>query len=64
VGDNYSVQLFTCEGHFLQRIGGTWSAKSEGLFNKVRGLCVVKNRLYVSDLRNDRIQVFKRMESP
>jgi len=60
VGDDCSVQLFTCQGHFLQRIGGN---ENEGQFNDVYGLCVVKDRLYVSDCGNNRIQVFKRVGS-
>jgi len=60
VGDKYCVQLFTCDGIFLQRIGGDEVGKEEGLFNWIKGICVVEDKLYVSDCFNDRVQVFKR----
>jgi len=50
VGDSYSVQLFNCEGIFLQRILG-----------KAEHLVVVTDRLYVRDW--NQIQVYKRMTS-
>jgi len=60
VGDNLSVQLFTSEGLFIQRIGNFEEGDEEGEFNDVCGVCVVNDKLYVSDHRNTRIQVFER----
>jgi len=60
VGDNYSIQLFICDGKFVQRIGSRELGVAEGQFNLVSGLSVVKDRLYAADYNNSRIQVFKR----
>jgi len=59
IGDMYCVQLFLCDGTFLQRMGGSGEGKGEGEFNVVGGICVVGDRLYVTDFCNDRIQVFR-----
>jgi len=59
VGDDCSVQLFTFEGTFLQRIGGKKEGKDAGQFDRAWGICVVGDRLYVSDYVNERVQVFK-----
>jgi len=61
VGDYYSVQLFKCDGTFLQRIGDQKKGSEVGQFHLVRGICVVKDRLYISDYVNKRIQIFQRM---
>jgi len=58
VGDNDSLSLFLCNGTFLQRIGEDKVGNGEGQFCGVLGVCVVKNRVYVSDTGNSRIQVF------
>jgi len=60
VGDDYSVQIFTCQGTFLQRIGGNDFGTDKGQFKFAWGLCVVKDQLYVSDVKNRRIQIFKK----
>jgi len=62
VGDNKSVQLFTCEGKFLQKIGSKQS-KEMGQFKCAWGICVIEEQLYVSDYSNGRIQVFRRSKS-
>jgi len=58
IGDNICVQLFMCDGTFLQRIGGSKTGSDEGKFYLGRGICVVGDQLYVSDMWNQRIQVF------
>jgi len=63
VGDYCSVQLFKCEGIFLQRIGGKGYGREEGEFHDVLGICIVRDRMYVSDWGNKRIQVFGKMTS-
>jgi len=60
IGDDCSIQLFTCEGNFVERIGGRESGSEEGQFWGICGLIVLKDRLYASDCRNMRIQIFKR----
>jgi len=59
VGDKSSVQLFTEEGKFLQRLGDKKTGNSEGQFYYAWGVCVVIDKLYVSDRDNERIQVFQ-----
>jgi len=61
VGDNVSVQLFTSEGTFLSRLGDKKVGNKKGQFQQAWGLCCVRDRLYVSDRLNSRIQVFQRM---
>jgi len=70
IGDNEHVQVFTKDGQFIQRIGPTDSSNSNlnkrntklgagnGEFKHAIGLCIVKNKLYVADNGNHRIQVF------
>jgi len=60
VGDYYSVQLFTVDNVCIQRIGGRSGGDSMNEFFLVYGICVIENRLYVSDLNNKRIQIFKK----
>jgi len=64
--------VFTKVGHFIQRIGITDNndnvngknnknlkiGSRDGEFKHAIGLCVVKNKLYVADNGNHRIQVF------
>jgi len=58
VGDIYSIQLFTEEGTFLQRIGGETRGHGEEQFDCAWGICVVKDRLYISDRHNQRVKIF------
>jgi len=72
IGDNEHVQVFTKVGHFIQRIGITDNndnvnsknniklkiGSRDGEFKHAIGLCVVKNKLYVADNGNHRIQMF------
>jgi len=51
VGDEDSVQLFTREGICIQRLGG---------FTCVHGVCVMNDRLYVTDRAKEGILIFKR----
>jgi len=43
---------------FLQKLGEKNIGSNEGQFALARGTCVIRDRLYVSDLNNSRIQVF------
>jgi len=51
VGDQYSVQVWTCEGECEQRIDTR---------TRVWGVCVIGNRIYLSKIDEDSIQVFRR----
>jgi len=57
IGDNVSVQLWTNELKFLQRIGESIGT-AVGKFHCVRGICIVKGRLHVNDKWNNRMQIF------
>jgi len=59
IGDEVSVQIFTKDGNFIQRIGETTIQSREGGFNWVYGICVVNNLMYISDNCNHRIQVWR-----
>jgi len=59
IADYYSVQFFTSEGNFIQRIGGKTAGEKSEEFSNIRGLCVNKDQLYVSDGGNRRIQIFR-----
>jgi len=63
VGDLYCLQLFTCGGIFLQKLGSQDGGVGEGKFRCVWGICVIQNLLYVSDRLNNRIQVFKILDT-
>jgi len=56
IGDFYRVQLYTYEGIYLQAIGG-------GQIGVAGGICVMGERLFVSDTINSRIQIFERITS-
>jgi len=60
VGDSFSVQMFTKEGKCIQRLGDKVTGNNMKQFNYVYGMCILNDRLYVSDGWNQRIQVFKR----
>jgi len=67
VGDTTSVQLFTYEGIFLQRLGGinnnsinNDNNSNNGPFRCVFGLLVKKKCLYICDTLNQRIKAFRR----
>jgi len=54
IGDRYSVQIFTKFGICLQRLGDQVTS-----YHTINGLCVMDHRLYVSDVKNKRIVVYK-----
>jgi len=56
VGDRVSVQLFWRDGRCIQRLGGN----SFGALDWVYGICVIDEKLYVSDSQNQRILIFQR----
>jgi len=58
IGDYYSLQLFTCDGTFVQRIGKSEPGRGIGEFNDSCGACVLGDQVYVTDRQNCRIQVF------
>jgi len=59
VGDNVSVQLFTNESIFIQRLGHNDYGSDCGKFRLAWGICIICDCLYVSDTDNRRIQVFR-----
>jgi len=59
VGDDCSVQLFKKDGVCIQRLGGDIRGNQMHQFDVVFGMCVLDDRLYVSDNYNNRIQIFK-----
>jgi len=61
VGDAPSVQLFR-EGICIQRLGNE-CGNQMNQFDGILSICVVDDRLYLSDCYNARIQIFKRVES-
>jgi len=61
VGDWMSVQLFTVEGIFLQRLGQSAIGIEVNFLMSI--VTVVKDRLFVSDFHKNRIQVFRRLDS-
>jgi len=63
VGDASSVQLFSKDGVCIQRLGEEFYGSKMKQFNWVNGICVMNDRLYVSDCDNRRIQIFKRTTS-
>ncbi len=57
---NY-IKVFSVEGKFIKKFGGTSTKERErGLFNQPTGISLdeEKDRVYVSDTMNNRIQVF------
>jgi len=60
VGDSHGVQLFTCHGVFLQKIGTSFWGDDLHSFKCAWGMICVNNTLYVCDWLNHRIQVFKK----
>jgi len=60
IGDRYSVQIFTKDGNCQQRIGDQNSGNKMNQFNRIYGICVMNDQLYVSDYNNKRVQIFRR----
>jgi len=70
IGDSCSVQLFTKDGICQQRIGEKGAKSDDCLAEKggnriyrverVYGMRVINDRLFVCDLDNQRIQIFRR----
>jgi len=60
IGDNFSVQLFMKDGTCIQRLGDKINGNQMNQFNVVYGICVLDDRLYVSDYGHLRIQIFER----
>jgi len=58
VGDRISVQLFR-KSACIQRLGDNKYGRQITSFRAVYGICVVDDRLYVSDSNNLRILIFK-----
>jgi len=57
VGDRASIQIFRKDGFCIQRLGDQ-PGNQMNQFNMVSGICVMDDRLYVSDSRNHRILIF------
>jgi len=61
IGNMTCVQVVERNGQIIQTIGSTQSGGDQmNQFNAVFGLSVMGERLYVSDSRNERIQMFNR----
>jgi len=60
IGDNCSVQIFSEDGTCIQRLGDTSTGDMMHQFNVIHGICVWGNRLCVSDVNNERIQIFRK----
>jgi len=58
VGDLVSMQIFRKDGVCIQRLGDKNFGDQMNQFYCVSDICVMDNRLYVSDRFNKRIQVF------
>jgi len=56
IGDNFTVQMFSKDGKCLQKLGG----RAQGLFDCACGICVLDDKLYVSDCFGMRIVIFRR----
>jgi len=62
IGDQFSIQLFTKEGDLcVQRLGDPEEGNKKNRFERVYGVCVVDEHLFVSDYLNKRIQIYRRM---
>jgi len=59
VGDYYFVQLFTKDNIVVHRIGTPSHGDQMNQFYAVYGICIIDDRLYVSDFFNNRIQIFR-----
>jgi len=60
VGDWMSVQIFRKDGVCIQRLGEATSGSQINQFDAVHGICVMNDRLYISDGNNERLKIFKR----
>jgi len=56
IGDRYSVQLFEKNGSCLQRL-------SDMQYSFIYGICAINDRIYVSDDRDSRVQIYLRKKS-
>jgi len=59
VGDDVGVQIFTKRGSFIRRLGKIEPGNGEGEFDTVTGMFISGGCLYVCDIGNDRIQIWK-----
>jgi len=60
VGSRINVQLFRKDGVCIQRLGDKEVGHQMNQFMWVFGICIMDDRLYISDKNNKRIQIFKR----
>ena len=58
VTSGHKLQKFDRNGKFVKSVGSGRCGSKPGEFNDPRGIKVHQNRVYVCDLRNNRIQVF------
>jgi len=58
IGDNDTVQIWTKDGVCLQRLGEAITGTTYP-FSCVYGMCIMNNRLYITDGENHRIQIFE-----
>jgi len=56
IGHRSGIQIWTKKGEYLQACGSFGGGKEE--FDWVSGICVVNDKLYMVDQKNDRIQVW------
>jgi len=62
VGDAASVQLFRKNGVCIQRLGDGKSGPRIDQFNMIYAICIMDDRLFVSDDGNRRMNVFERLK--
>jgi len=60
IGDLSSVQSFRKDGSCIQRLGDKEHGIKMNQFIMVFGICVMDDRLYISDNDNKRTQIFKK----
>jgi len=63
IGDTKSIQIFTKDGKCTQRLGDKENGNQKGQFDYIRGICIYKEKLYICDFENSRIQVFRQKQS-
>jgi len=59
VGDNTSIQGFTKDGKFLCRFGKTLPGNGSNEFYNIKGMIIIRNRMYVSEHGNNRVVVLE-----